>query len=488
MTATATLDPMRTARAARNTAVLLAIRVGAPLLSMVLVAVVSRWLGAEDLGRYTLASAFLYFFNTIAPLGLYAIVTRDGARDRAALGALLAGSLVLGAASGLVATVAMAALVRALGYDPATGAVLVLASLTVLPGAVATLYEGAFTAAERMEYIAASSGADAALKVVLGVGAVAAGAGLPGVMVAAIVARVASVAVAIVLGYRLDLRLGWRVERALVRRLAAAAPTFLLIAIFATLFWRIDVFMLSRLGTVEDVGYYGAAWRLLELVMVVPQSFCLALYPQVADAARGDARALDGLADVARRYLSAVSLPLAACATVVAGPVMALLYGAPFAAAAPTLAVLMWTLVPYGWVRYNAYVLVAADRQHVDLALNVAMAAANVALNLVWIPAYGPFGAALATLVTVCAYAGAQRWYLRRQLPRHGAPIRVPPVPLAAAAAAAGVLWLLADASLVLGCVLGAAVYATILLAAGFFSASELRLLGLRQLAAGVRR
>jgi O-antigen/teichoic acid export membrane protein len=487
-TATDTLEATRALRAARNTLVLLAIRVGAPMLSMVLVGVVSRRLGAEDLGRYTLAAAFLYFFNTVAPLGLYAIVTRDGARDPAHLSALLRGALLLGTASGVVATLAMAALVWGLGYDAETRLVLVLASLTVLPGALATLYEGAFTAAERMEYIAVSSGTDTVVKVVLGVGAIAAGYGLTGVMVGAVVARAASVVAAVGLGRRLGLRLGWTVDPALVRRLATAAPTFLMIAVFATLFWRIDVLMLSRLGTVEDVGYYGAAWRLLEFVMVVPQSLCLALYPQVADAANGNPPALIGLADVARRYLSAVSLPLAVCATAVAGPVLALLYGAPFAGAAPTLVVLMWTLVPYGWVRYNAYVLVAAERQHVDLLLNAGMAAVNVALNLVWIPAYGPFGAALATLVSVCAYALAQGWYLRRRLPRYGAPIRVPAWPLAAAAVCAAVVWVLRDASLVLGCVLAPAVYAAILLAAGFFGPGELRLLGLERLAAGARR
>lgn len=474
-------------RAARNTGTLLAIRVGGPMLSMLLVGVASRALGAEDLGRYTLASALLYFFNTVAPLGLYAIVSRDGARDRAALQALLAGALVLGTVSGVVATAAMAVLGVMLGYDPATRVVLALASLTILPSTLVTLYEGAFTAAERMEYIAASSGTDTLLRVLFGIVAIVLGQGLPGVMVAAIGARVVSVGVAMVLGRRLGLGLGWSVDRALVKRLATAAPTFLLIAVFATLYWRIDVFMLSRLGTVEDVGYYGAAWRLLELAMVVPQSLCLALYPQIAGAAGSDPKAMDGLAEAARRYLSALSLPLAVCTTVVAGPVLGLLYGAPFVGAAPTLIVLMWTLVPYGWVRYNAYVLVAADRQHVDLVLNVGMTVTNVALNLVWIPAYGPFGAALATLVSVCAYAIAQSWYLQRYLPRYGAPIRVPALPLAAAIATGAVVWMIHRQSLVLGCLVAPAVYGAILVTTGFFTASELRLLGIDRLPAGGR-
>src|SRR5262249_32744939 len=136
--------------------------------------------------------------------------------------------------------------------------------------------------------------------------------------------------------FRIGVRVYWDWDRVVMRELLAAAPTFLFISIFATLYWRIDVFMLSALRSVEDVGYYGAAWRLLELAMIVPQSFCLALYPQMASAG-GEPHTLAWLGRTAVRYLLAASLPLAVGATMFGGWIMTLLYGEAFRVAADTL-------------------------------------------------------------------------------------------------------------------------------------------------------
>jgi len=84
--------------------------------------------------------------------------------------------------------------------------------------------------------------------------------------------------------------------------------------------------------------------------------------------------------------------------------VLAFLYGESFGAATSTLSVLIWTVVPYCWVRYHAYVLVAADRQRIDLSLNVLITVLNVVLNLFLIPRYGHLGAAVSTLISVGVY------------------------------------------------------------------------------------
>ena len=53
----------------RNTASLLVMRLGVPMLSTALMFVLSRKLGPEGVGRYTLAYTFLYFASAVAPLG-----------------------------------------------------------------------------------------------------------------------------------------------------------------------------------------------------------------------------------------------------------------------------------------------------------------------------------------------------------------------------------------------------------------------------------
>jgi len=474
-------------RVARNFVVLLVLRVGVPLISTVLVFALARVLGAEGLGRYTVAFTLLYFFNTVAPLGLYTLITRDGARDRRALERVLAHALTLSTAASLLLTLAMAAAGLSFYDDPATRRAILILSLSIVPFALGSQLEGAFAAVERMEFIAVGVLLESVVKVGAGLGLLLAGSGLEGILWAAVVARFLSTAVSMYLLRTSGIEVSFGVDARGLRRLAASTPTFLLTAVFATLYWRIDVFMLSEMRPVSDVGLYGGAWRLLEIAITIPQSLCFALYPPVANAIGAQPGTVRRLGSMAARYLFAVSVPAAVCTMLVGSSVLALLYGDSFRPAAGTLTVLMWTVVPYGWVRYNAYVLIAAERQRVDLALNVLMCLVNVALNLFLIPAYGYFGAAVATLISVCVYWEAQNLYLRRQLPGYAAPLGIEPVPLLATALTAFAVWILRDRSVVAGLVLAGPLYLGVLLAGRFFTAGELRMLGFERPLIAVR-
>lgn len=467
-------------RLVRNTAVLVVLRIVVPMLSLPVVLLLSRRLGSEALGRYTLAWTWLYFFNTIAPLGLQAVIPREGARDPAGLGPLLGNACTMAGIAAFALTVAMAVVALRFGYDVGTARAVAVLSLALVPWTVASLLEGGFVALERMDHMAWTALAESVVKVGLGVALLLAGRGVEAVLLSAVAARCLACAVALFLLWRDGVVVRPALDRRVIRSLARVAPTFLLVGIFATLYWRIDVFMLSRMRSVEDVGYYGAAWRLLELAMVAPQSLCLSLYPQLVAALHaGDRARVARIGGMASRVLAAIALPAAAIATVLAGPVIMMFYGPGFGAAATSLVVLLWTLVPYGPVRYHAYLLVGAERQRVDLWLNVLMTIVNVVLNLFLIPAWGPAGAAVATLVSVLVYAISQVVYLRREMPGTTAPLGLPWQPTLAAAAAAGVAWLLRDASVILALAGAGGAYLALLLASGFVGAEDLDAFGL---------
>jgi len=475
-------------RVARNTMVLVALRILMPALAVGLILMLSRYLGVTGLGRYTLAFSFLYLFNAIAPLGLGAIITRDGARDRDGLHKLLGNAMTIGAVASICLTFVMAGVAFFLDYDEGTRVAIVILSLALLPCTIGLFQDSAFVALERMDCIAIATIAEYVVKVGIGIALLLMGYGLDAVLVVAVIGRVLACVISALLLRRLKVQIRWTLEMETVRQLLKLAPTFLFIGIFATLYWRIDIFMLSKLRTVEDVGYYGAAWRILELAMVLPQSLCLSLYPQISAAALKDLKQLRWIGRGAMRYLLAISLPAAIGVTLLAQPILVLLYGPAFDAAASTLSVLVLTLIPYGIVRYHAYVLVGANHQRVDLMLNLVMSAVNIALNFILIPRYGHLGAAIATFVSICAYGLLQYGYLIRKLPGRAAPIAVPPLLLGACAFMAFFVWLLRDLNLYVAIVAGALMYGGCLLAGGFFSDTELKLLGLGRLRTVLRR
>ncbi len=473
-------------RLAKNTAALVFLRVVKPVFSVAVVLVASRLLGSQGLGRYTLAFTFLYFFGEVAPLGLYALITREGARDRTRLERLLANAIPLGLCAAIVLSLSMVALVLALNYDGPTQTAVILLSPALIPATLNSFFEATFVALERMEYIALSAIAENLFKVCIAVGLLLCGYGLNAALLAAVGGYVLACIVSVSLIRRAGVRVRVAWDHDMLRELGTAAPTFLLISVFATLYWRIDIFMLSKLRSVADVGLYSAAWRLLEFAIIAPQSLCLALYPQMASA-RNDVPSLAGLGETAARYLFAVSLPLATALTVLGGSALAFLYGESFRAATATLSVLIWTVVPYCWVRYHAYILVAADRQRIDLSLNVLITGLNVVLNLFLIPAYGHFGAAVATLISVGVYSICQYAYLRWYLPGHVAPLTLHPAPLLAAVTMGACAWLLRGQAVVAALGVSAAVYVGVLFVGQFFTAEELKLLHLDRLFGNAR-
>jgi O-antigen/teichoic acid export membrane protein len=379
-----------------NAAVLAAVRTAAPALSLLLVAGISRRLGAEGLGCYSLAYAVLGLFGLLAPAGLPALLTREGARRPHELGRLLTSGLALsGVVSGALTAVMLA--LAALG-EPSTHQSLSILSLALIPTAWSACLEAACLARERTAPIAAACAAEHLVKVGLALSLVAWGFGVGAVLAAAVLGRTLACVVMILF---LDVRVVPGVE---LRSLAAQTPVFALSALCASLYWRVDVLLLSWLRGVAEVGRYTAAYRVLDAAILLPQSLCLAVFPRLSSGKRDPG---------AGRWLVGVTVPIAVLATACAGLVVELLYGPQLAGAAPVLSILIWTAVPYAWGRLQACRLVAAGRQTTDLAVNLALLGVNAGLNLALIPRYGASGAAVATLTCSLLYGAVQFACLR---------------------------------------------------------------------------
>ncbi len=413
-------------RVAGNALVLAALKGISPLISMLLLMVICRRLGAEGMGRYALAYAYLNVFILLGSLGLPTLLTREAARHSHSLSALLASAMALTGALSLALTAIMSALAVLSDFDGQTARAMVVLSLAIAPSICLSCCEAAFLSREETLPIALAALADNAFKAGLGIAAVLTGGGIDAVLGAAVAGRAAACGLSFVLLRRRGILVTWTANVGSARKLAAQTPVFALSSVCATLYWRADIFLLSRLRPLSEVGCYAAAYRILDMAIVPPQSLCQALYPGIArnSQATGTGRnpALLGLA--------LVTVPLAGAVTCLAPVLPRLLYGRAFWTATPTLMILIWTTVPYAWNRYHANVLLARDSQRADLLINVTLLALNIALNLVLIPRYGANGAAAVTLATAIFYGAAQSGYLKtttRVAHRRGKSEREPP-------------------------------------------------------------
>lgn len=180
-----------------------------------------------------------------------------------------------------------------------------------------------------------------------------------------------------------------------------AAWPFGLAGLLHLIYFQSDVVLLKYLVGDAEAGLYNVAFVLLAALYRFPSLiYQRYLLPKIHRWASHDRAMLRRSFDRGNRAMAA--LGLAAMAGVLAlGPwAIAFLFGAAFAAAAGPLAILAFA-VPLRFVATSVgAVLVTQDHMRRKVRDMGVVAVANVAMNLVAIPAYGITGAAVTTVVS----------------------------------------------------------------------------------------
>jgi PST family polysaccharide transporter len=366
---------------------------------------VARYLGPAQWGSLQYAMAFLAFFSTIAPLGLDNIATREMAVDAEQRGALVGTAAAIRLASVLF----FAALAIAAAFwwhapgDPARLLVAVLAlSMVLSAGDVMEWYlHATYRSALVVKAKLPGMLAGAALRVALV---------LLGAPLWAFAAAESWLSVAVMSGlayalwrlHRHGPSLGLRVEPSLGWRLLRESWPLAFSNLAITIYMKIDQIMLGSMTDKVQVGVYAAAVRLSEMWFFVPLAVSTAGFPALMEARQ------EGIAAYHRRLrrmtelMVLISFAVVLPISLLASPLVRLVYGPDYALAGPILRVHVWSgvFVAFGVV-FGRW-LTAEGRTRFYAMMTVAGAGLNILLNLVLIPRLGGMGAAWATLA---AYA-----------------------------------------------------------------------------------
>jgi O-antigen/teichoic acid export membrane protein len=399
----------------RNFAFIAVSNVLAPVFSLVLVLAISRVQGVEMLGKYSLLMSVFVFGMSVAGFGLPVVITREVAQAPIDAGRWFvnAAALSAGIALPLLAVALLACRLWAEDGDMALA--LGLTALTVLPSAVSQCAEAVLLAYERAHDFVLINLGETVLRAIAGTLLVLNGWGVVAIAVLLLALRAAAAVVFVLVLRRRGVHAPARIESGLLRRLVSYVPVTGLIPIVNALYARADVFLLSSLASWRDVGLYSAALRLVDLARTVTPAYARAMYPVLARLrAVGDAE-YAAAARRATRHGLLLTAPLVLVLYGCADLLIRMLFGPDLAPAADTLRILAWAVIPFALAIVLAQVLFAADRQAVDLAVNLASMAVSGIGAVLLIPRFGATGAAVAAVAASTAYAnlkyaGAVRW------------------------------------------------------------------------------
>jgi O-antigen/teichoic acid export membrane protein len=386
-------------RLAGNSLALAAGSLVAAIVGFLTFVAVTRGLGPDAYGHLTAATAFLFIPTVLAEAGLSAAILRQiSARPEETEHAIRA-SLPLRALVS-VATLAVALAIALASPLPhltkvaiaisAVGSLATLLMLSVLPVLQAQL---------KMHLSVAATLAGRLLTLGVTLAVLAAGLGFRSVVAAQVAGAVLVLVLHVwIVGRLVSLRP--IVDTAYWRRLVAGSIAIGLAIALAQAYFRIDAVILALLREPYEVGLYGAAYKFIEISELLVVAIPTSVFPPLARfVATGDPRAAP-LVQRAFDVMLAAAAPLAIGMAVFAVPVVVASAGEEFREAADALRL----LAPYVLLSFvNGLLfrtLMAHGRDRLLLATTGSALAANIVLNLVFIPVYGFRAAALVSVAT----------------------------------------------------------------------------------------
>lgn len=385
---------------AKNTGVLLLSNVISKILAFFFIVYTARYLGAEGLGILSFALAFTAIFGVFADLGLGTLTIREVARDKSLvekyLGNLLAIKTIL-----VIITFGLIALtVNLLDYPEETIKVVYIIALSVVFTAFTQMFNSIFQAFEKMEYVSGGMILSSALLLLGALFAIKKDFGVVGFASVYVLASV------IVLGYSFIIST-WKfiipkmkVDLVFWKKTLRAASPFLISAILLAFYTRIDIMMLSLMQGDKEVGWYSAAWKIVEAFLSIPAIYMMAIFPVMSSFYKFSNNSLRVLYQKSFRYLFVLGLPIGISITILADRFISLIYGAEFIQSVPALQILIWVLIFSFFIYLLGHLLAAINQQRLN-ALSAGMGVViNVSLNLALIPLFSHLGASISTLIT----------------------------------------------------------------------------------------
>lgn len=387
-----------------------------------------RLLGPAGTGEWYFVVAIYGFFEIISRYGLGTLLTRDVAADKNQSSRYLTNVLAL-------RTLLWAASLPLMGLVVAgywtVGAIrpelqsinvqevqaLILLALAMLFANYADALSSMFMAFEKMEYPAGLTNAVALLKVTLGALALLLGWGYVGLARVALLVNILQVLWLYALLRSTLFKPQWHWDWSLQRWMVATSGPLMINHLLATIFWRIDVWILRPIAGAASVGLYSIGLKYLDGLNIIPSMFTMAIFPLMSRFARSDSNNLLRSYIISLRLLTMISLPIAMGVTFLASPLVYLVGGAQYLSVAGefhffgqtlpyvggadlAFRVIIWS-IPIGFVNsVTQYVLIAVNQQRTLTRAFVFGVVFNIVGNLILIPGFGYVGAAVATILS----------------------------------------------------------------------------------------
>lgn len=367
--------------------------------SIVLLYVLSRYLGAEGFGRFSFAFFYVTFFSSIAEFGLTPILIKYVNAYPEKAGEVQGKGIIIGLFFTCLAVLLAWGGTFLLNYEADIRYLILITSLTLLISfrdvTFRWILEVPFRASLKMVYPAILGilseflGLASILFVVYKEGSIDA------IITVYVLSSLPGFFVLILLSVG-SIRPSFRRGSISAYNIIQEAIPIGLSNILSIIYLVIGSLILFQFKGTKEVGYYALAFRLTTSLRIIPEAMMHSAFPLLLKSYLEEPTQVKLIFKYAVKYGALLAFPLAMGTIVTASALAVLLGGNNFQMAAAALAIMIWATFLAFFNTILRFIFNAISLQRYNLLISVIMVTASVALSLLFIPKYGFIGASYA--------------------------------------------------------------------------------------------
>ena len=383
----------------KNTTILFVGNLSFRIISLFVVIYLARYLGVEGFGKYNFIFAYLAFFMITSDLGLNQILIREMSINKSDIPKLIGNGLIikicLSAASILLAIIT----IYLLDYPKDTVIYVSVASLILLFQSYSDSQKTIFAVFLKMEYDVFSKIINRLISACIIFYIIYIEGSLLQVILALILAEFVGTLFNRSFSKKLT-HIKYNIDMNISKKLLVEAIPVALSGFFLIICHRTDVIMLSFLEGDTSVGFYSAAYRLSEPLILISYALVASLFPLMSSSFTTSKSSLVKMYDHGLKYILIIMIPICLGIMLLSDNIITFIYGNEYLNSIEALKILIWSLFFVSINYLFTQLLIATNRQRFATIIMFFSVITNIILNFILIQKYSFIGASFATLIT----------------------------------------------------------------------------------------
>ena len=192
----------------------------------------------------------------------------------------------------------------------------------------------------------------------------------------------------------------FELDKQFCKKITMLSLPFAVGTILYTIYYSIDVVMLTKLVGEYATGIYNASYKLISVLTLFYSVYTAVIFPVMSKFFKNDGKMLTISFEKSVKYLMLIMIPLALATMFYSTDIIQFIYGEEYNQAASVLSILIWTVCLL-FVNGACNTLLNASHHEITVTKIYGIAAIfNVVLNFIMIPSFTYNGAAITTVLS----------------------------------------------------------------------------------------